>query len=135
MDGLQSEWQVLQCNSERYEMGALALKLAAVAVAVIGLAGIVPTVAATSLLAVLWLQEGVFRTSQARLVARLGRIEACMEEGRSEEAYRLHRDWLATRPGTVGLVAEYVGHALRPTVAYPYVVLVAFVAGWGWNGR
>lgn len=135
IEGLQGEWRVLQRDSERYETGALAVKLAAVAVASVGFAGTIPAVAASGLLAVLWLQEGIFRTSQARLVSRLGRIEECMASGQGQEAFRLHRDWQATRPGTAGLVAEYVGHALRPTVAYPYPVLIVLLGAWAWTVR
>ena len=44
--------------------------------------------------------------------------------------YELHTEWAAQRPGTVGLVVEYLKQALRPTVAFPYPVLVVVIAAW-----
>ena len=63
--GLQQEWNTLQNNIERYEHSALWLKLAAIALTLS--AGSLPPVLAPALLLILWLQEGIFRTSQARL--------------------------------------------------------------------
>ena len=38
--------------------------------------------------------------------------------------FQLHTQWLAARPGAAGLLRDYISNALRPTVAYPYVVLI-----------
>lgn len=132
-DALQQEWQVLQVNSERYEAGALAIKLVAVATAVACMVAGPEVVVTGALIAVLWLQEGIFRTSQARLVARLTRIETLISSGTGGESFRLHLDWLANRPGTAGLVSEYFSNALRPTVGYPYAVLILILVLRGWT--
>ena len=39
-------------------------------------------------------------------------------------AYQLHTEWLKNRPSVFGLILEYAKHAARPTVAFPYVVLL-----------
>ncbi|MFO1320821.1 MAG: hypothetical protein U1F52_14490 [Burkholderiales bacterium] len=128
-DGLRREWQILQGNSERYETGALAIKLVAVALVVACFAVNAPMVLTLALLAVLWLQEGIFRTSQSRLADRLLRIEAKLDAGGDEQdAFRLHLEWHASRPGMAGLIAEYLANAMRPTVAYPYPLLMIVVA-------
>ena len=40
------------------------------------------------------------------------------------KACQLHSQWLAQRPGTFGLLQEYARSALRPTVAFPYPLLL-----------
>lgn len=114
-----TEWVTLQQDHERYEASALLIKLVAVVLAALGIALAWPGLALILPLPILWLQEGILRTSQARLGARLLRIEAG-----GSDAFRLHSEWQASRPGTSGLLAEYIGHSLRPTVAFPYVVLL-----------
>jgi len=96
------------------------VKLVAVVLATLGIALSWPALAAILPLPVLWLQEGILRTSQARLAARLLQIESG-----ASDPWRLHTEWQAGRSGVVGLLTEYVGNSLRPTVAFPYVVLLA----------
>ena len=77
MSALQQEWLALQGQHERYEGLALAVKLSAFVVAVV-----VPDPAlALALLALLWLQEAVLKTFQARLGERLLVVEARRENG------------------------------------------------------
>ncbi len=42
--------------------------------------------------------------------------------------YQFNSDFILSRPGGIGLVAEYLRQALRPTVAFPHVVLLALAA-------
>ena len=124
---LGQEWVTLQNNYEHYESGALMVKLAAVvsffAAVAIGLA---PWLLCLMVL-VLWLQEGIFKTCQSRLGERLVKVERLLADGSVErgQAFQLHSTWLAQRPGLAGLLREYAASALRPTVAFPYAVLVA----------
>lgn len=129
------EWSTLQNNHERYEGHSLLIKLAAVAVLLGGsVAGLGPWLVVVVLL-VLWLQEGIFRTFQSRLGARLLQVEAMLAEtsiradptgpaGAARQGFQLHTAWLAQRKGAAGLLREYAASAVRPTVAFPYVVLV-----------
>ena len=73
-----------------------------------------------------WMQESILRTSQARLGERILRIEALLREAEpsAATAFQLHSEGLAGRGAAGSLVAEYARHALRPTVAFPYVVLL-----------
>ena len=118
MDGLQSEWRLLQQQHEHYEFAALAIKGAAVGLLAFNASFMIV------LLAVLWLQEAVIKTFQSRLGERLLRIEQGMREG-TGQPMQLHTDWLAGRPRGLALMAEYLRRACRPTVAFPYPVLMA----------
>ena len=122
--GLQQEWNTLQNNIERYEHSALWLKLAAI-VLTLNAGSLLPWLV-PALLLLLWLQEGVFRTSQARLGERIVLVEQMLAAGEADggKACQLHSQWLAQRPGTVGLLLEYARSALRPTVAFPYPLLL-----------
>lgn len=123
------EWAALHRDSELQERSALWIKLAAVAVAVVALALSFDTVLTMLLLAVLWLQEAIVRTGQARLSTRLLRIEALLRETPpvAGQACQLYSEWAASRPGSLGLVAEYAAKALRPTVAFPYAALLVLL--------
>lgn len=118
------EWSVLQKLHERYEFGALAIKLTAI---VLFFAGIVIELHGTwlvLLIAVLWLQEGIFKTYQARLGRRLLVLEQGLAADEPMRVFALHSDWLAQRKGSVGQLREYLGSTVRPTVAFPYLVLL-----------
>lgn len=115
---LAQEWQRLQAQHEHYEFAALAVKGVAVGLLAFNAAFVIP------LLAVLWLQEAILKTFQSRLGARLLRVEQGLREG-GGEAMQLHSDWLASRPRGLGLLREYALSACRPTVAFPYPLLMA----------
>ena len=128
-DTLGREWTTLQHHHEYYEFGALAIKLTAL---VLFFAAMVLAVAPEFvglLMAVLWLQEGIFKTFQARLGERLLAIEQALAGVTPTPAFALHSGFQAKRKGPVGLVREYLSSAARPTVAFPYVVLLV-VAWW-----
>ena len=122
---LSHEWSTLQNNYEQMERNALLVKLAAVVLCMGGYALGVPyeLIGGTALL--LWVQESLCRTSQARLGERIVRVEALVKNAASaSSACQLHSDWLASRKGGLGLLGEYAAHALRPSVAFPYAVLL-----------
>lgn len=124
---LHQEWLALQAQHERYEGLALTVKLVAFVAVVV----VPDNTLALALLALLWLQEGVLKTFQARLGERLLVVEAGIKAGEGVAAMQLHSDWLARRPRGAGLLAQYVKSALRPTVALPYPLLMALVASGG----
>ncbi len=128
---LAQEWTTLQNNHEAHERSALLIKLVAVVLSALAwVLGLDPVVLC-ALLLILWFQEAVLKTWQNRLAARLIGIEALFK--RSPQGggvpFQLHTQWLAQRPGLVGLLAEYARSAGRPTVAFPYVVLVVLAIG------
>ena len=141
--GLRQEWATLQATFERYERGGLTVKLVAVVLVAAGLLTSFAPVLICVLLAVLWLQEGIWRSFQARIGARLLKVEAGLrheaESAASADrvaapgdvvAFQLHSEWLASRAGGFRLLRDFIANSLRPTVAYPYVVLMVGVVVW-----
>lgn len=128
LPALQHEWHTLQNNHEQYERSALFIKLTTVVLAAVGIGlGFSPLKVAV-VIAILWLQEGILRTSQSRIGARILSIEEQLLHDTGAHPCQLHSAWLAGRSGTFGLLKEYLANALRPTVAYPYAVLIALTA-------
>ncbi|HSD36155.1 MAG TPA: hypothetical protein VLC92_01530 [Rhodocyclaceae bacterium] len=134
-NALTQEWVTLQNNHEQYERSALLIKIVAILTFTAGtvwphetsLNGTTHFVILSFVQCVLWLQEAILRTSQARLGERLLRIEACQRDD-AGHALQLHSEWLASRRGTLGLCGEYMRHALRPTIAFPHALLAAMLA-------
>jgi hypothetical protein len=122
---LSQEWNTLQNNYEHCERSALQVKLLALVLSMGGYALGLPFEVTAGFIVLLWVQECILRTGQARLGERLVRIETLVRnDAAATSACQLHTEWLATRRGSAGLLAEYASHALRPTVAFPYAVLV-----------
>ena len=128
---LGQEWTTLQNNYERYESGALMVKLTAIVLFLAGAAIALEPWLVCVVVLVLWVQEGIFKTCQSRLGERLLHIErliAAAADGEREAPFQLHSTWLAQRKGVFGLLAEYASSACRPTVAFPYGVLLLLSA-------
>ncbi len=131
-NALGHEWAILQNNHERYENAGLLIKLTGVVLFVACLALSLDVIIAMLLMLLLWVQEAMVRTSQSRLGQRIVRIEQALASGTPVQAapYQLHSEWLATRPGLGGLLAEYGRNMLRPTIAFPYAALMAITVLW-----
>jgi hypothetical protein len=128
---LAQEWTTLQNNHEAHERSALLIKLVAVVLSALAWVLGLDSVVLCALLLILWFQEAVLKTWQNRLAARLIGIESVFKRDPQggAEPFQLHSQWLAQRPGLAGLLAEYARSAGRPTVAFPYVVLVMLAIG------
>ena len=129
LDALQREWEALHRDHESYERFALVIKLTAVVLSLACLAYGVDSVLVILFILALWLQDGIWKTFQARLGARILSVEKMMRApaGEAGAPFQLYTVWESSKNGAVGLIKEYLLNALRPTVAYPYVVLVAMV--------
>ncbi len=123
-DLLSQEWTALHQDHERYDRYALLIKLVAVLVCLLSIGLAMSMWLAIVFVLVLWLQEGIWRTVQARTSERLLMVEGLLKEQGDQLVMQFYSNWEAKRPGTVGLVKEYVLNAVRPTVAYPYVILL-----------
>lgn len=128
---LGQEWQTLQHHHEQYERFALGLKLTGLLLALGGLAVGLALPWLGLAVALCWLQEGILKTFQGRLGARLLVVEALLRQAPpAGAAMQLHTEWGASRPGGAGLIAAYLANACRPTVAVPYLpILLAGAAG------
>lgn len=121
---LSQEWQTLHQEHERYDRYGLLIKLTAALTCLLTIGLTMNLMLALALVLVLWLQEGIWRTVQARTSARLLIVERILKEPADHAAMQFYSEWEASRPGTKGLIKEYLHNAVRPTVAYPYIILL-----------
>ncbi|MCX2981013.1 hypothetical protein EYC98_09070 [Halieaceae bacterium IMCC14734] len=133
---LAAEWTLLQNQYDSYEKHSLWIKLVALVLVtlVLLMTALNGMRVPASLLVIslsLWMQEAIWKTFQARIEARLLRLEVLLTEDAENavngDAYQYNTAFAEQRPGTAGLVLEYVQAARRPTVAFPHIVLVALL--------
>ena len=128
MQEFKNEWGILHANIEKYERFSLLVKLTAVLAGILCLALLNNIWISIFLIFVLWLQDGIWKTFQKRLEERILFIEKEMkiksELDSTEQAFQFYTQWENKRQGVVGLVKEYLSNSLKPTVAYPYIVLL-----------
>ncbi|GAC32496.1 hypothetical protein [Paraglaciecola polaris] len=128
----EQEWITLQNQYDSYEKLACAIKLVCISVVAFMLLLHASSLLVAAIIAVFWLQEAVWKTFQGRIEARLLILEATFSSDGSfpqqdVSPMQFNLQWAATRPGILGLVAEYGKSALRPTVALHYVLLLLVV--------
>ncbi len=121
---LKNEWSILQNQSDSYEKYSLLIKL--VNIGLLSAAYISGNISifVIFLSLIIWMQDAIWKTYQSRIESRLFRIENYLLNGVDEKAYQLHSDYQKNRPGSIALIGEYLRQAVRPTVAFPHVVLV-----------
>ncbi|OUR98046.1 hypothetical protein A9Q81_12360 [Gammaproteobacteria bacterium 42_54_T18] len=131
INDLSIEWQILHSDYEKYEQYALLIKLFSVGLCLLCIALSIDSYLSLMLILTLWFQEGIWKTYQARSGERLLTIEAALKNppkdaiGTPTIPFSFYSTWETQKPGTVGLIIEYISNALRPTVMYPYVILIA----------
>ena len=120
------EWMTLHHDFEKYEQFALIIKLVCVIISVVCLTVFIDTLFSIILILTLWLQEGIWKTYQARIGARILVIEQQMLKATNDEPHRFqfYSEWEKNRPGMFGLMMEYIKNSFRPTVIYPYKILI-----------
>jgi len=123
-NSLTQEWEILHKDHERYDRYGLLVKLTAVLACLLSLGLEISLWLALAFILVLWLQEGIWRTVQARTGERLLSIEKMLEVSGDQSAMQFYSNWEANRPGMAGLIKEYLLNSIRPTVAYPYIILL-----------
>ncbi|MCF6217908.1 MAG: hypothetical protein L3J94_03950 [Gammaproteobacteria bacterium] len=123
---LQQEWSILHRDFERYDQYGLLIKVAAIITAATSLGLFeLPLLAIISFTVIFWLQEGIWRTVQGRCGDRLLVLEKQIKAEPDSVGMQFYSEWEASRPGTLGTIVEYLRHSARPTVAYPYIILIA----------
>lgn len=88
-----------------------------------------------SVLSILWFQEAIWKTFQSRISDRLLKVEHALrgtsgQQPNSDQDIppcQLNAEWLAKRPHFTSLLGEYLAQAIRPTVAFPHVLLIIVV--------
>ena len=126
---LSNEWMLLQNQYDSYEKYSLVIKLLAMVVFYCSHISQKIGWIILLLLGVLWLQDAIWKTFQSRIELRLLALEEALSDRQQNSesgflAYQFNRDFLAKRTSQLGLIKEYFMQGLRPTVAFPYVVLI-----------
>lgn len=129
MSDFEREWEIIHGDIEKYERYSLVIKLVSVLVGVLSMAYLVNAWFAVALILVLWLQDGIWTTFQKRLESRIVFIEQQLQNEPDESgmAFQLYSQWEGRRQGVAALIKEYLLNAVKPTVAYPYAILVLLI--------
>jgi hypothetical protein len=126
MNDFQSEWAILHGDIEKYERFSLIIKLFSILTCILSIALAINPIISIFTILILWLQSGIWTTFQNRLEARILIIENNLAGKACENNpdFQLYSEWQKNRPGAVNLIKEYIFNSLKPTVAYPYILLV-----------
>ncbi len=130
---LATEWSLLQNQFDSYEKLSLLIKLASIGLFTASLLTEKLTIFIAMVLLVLWIQDAIWKTFQARIDHRLLQIEPYLlddqrPDNQEGKAFQFNSLYLKNRLGGVGLVVEYGRQAIRPTIAFPHVVLLLMSA-------
>lgn len=121
---LQAEWCLLQNQFDSYEKHSLYIKLLSVIIVFGAVISDQLSFSMGLLLLVLWLQDAIWKTFQSRIELRLLQIEQAIIDKSGASGYQFNSEYLKSRLGVLSLIKEYFRQAVRPTVAFPYVVLI-----------
>lgn len=126
---LNQEWQTLQHQHEEYEKSALHIKLLGFVIYTIWWIWSADLILGCSFILLLWIQESMWRTWQARLATRILQIEALLQQipPADQQACQLHTQWLAKRFRGFALLAEYIKNLIRPGIAFPYALMLSII--------
>ena len=120
----QQEWQTLQNQFDSYEKWSLLIKL--VHISIVSLALIFSqlslTIAVISM--TIWFQDSIWKTFQSRIESRLFSIESSIRSGAPVIPCQFNSEFANNRGSTVSLIKEYLRTAVKPTVAFPHLVLL-----------
>ncbi|SIS41539.1 hypothetical protein [Neptunomonas antarctica] len=127
-----SEWSLLQNQSDAYEKHALYIKLLSISITAGAILMGKADMAIACILAILWCQDAIWKTFQSRISDRIIKVEKTLKDISALQEHdrenmppcQLNTDWVEQRSGFTGLILEYFLHAIRPTIAFPYVVLI-----------
>lgn len=136
-----TEWCLLQNQYDSYEKHSLYIKL--VAIIVLLLTGITDHIdfVVVGILLLLWLQDAIWKTFQARTETRLLALEKHIAGGDKEQGgekgvqnesdavdrespFQFNSQYHRARLRGLSLINEYARQSLRPTVAFPHIVLM-----------
>mgnify|MGYP000414179459 CR=1 FL=1 len=126
------EWSLLQNQFDSYEKYSLLIKLANIGVLAAAYFTDHLSVFTVCLLIILWLQDAIWKTFQSRIDSRLLQLESYLSNEHTPQhcdgvPFQFNSLYLQNRPSNVGLVKEYLSQALRPTIAFPHLLLIVIL--------
>ncbi|WP_448548374.1 hypothetical protein [Thalassotalea fusca] len=126
---LSSEWQILQKQSDQFETWSLILRLVAIVLLFTSLLTQVPWLCGLVFL-LLWLQDAIWKTFQARTENRLIEIERAIADDLPLTPYQFNYPFSIQPRSSVILIGEYLKQALRPTNALLHMLVIGiFLCG------
>jgi hypothetical protein len=121
---LMTEWCLLQNQFDSYEKHSLYIKLVSImALLTAEISGVVG-ITLIFILLVLWGQDAIWKTFQSRIEPRIFQLEKSISTDCNESACQFNTEYNKGSLGGVGLIFEYARQSIRPTIAFPHVVLI-----------
>ncbi len=120
----ETEWCLLQNQFDSYEKHSLYIKLLSVIVLLAAEISDEVNIFIALILAVLWLQDAIWKTFQSRIEPRLLQIEKYISERSQQSAFQFNSEYQRVRLSGLSLIGEYLRQSIRPTVAFPHFVLI-----------
>ena len=121
---LMTEWHLLQNQFDSYEKHSLYIKLVSIIVLLSAEISALLGISSVLILLVLWGQDAIWKTFQSRIEPRLFKIERSIATDCSENACQFNTDYNQLSLGGIALIIEYIRQSIRPTIAFPHVVLI-----------
>lgn len=125
----ESEWTLLQNQYDSYEKHSLYIKLVSILAVVLSEITDTNNILIFGILLVLWLQDSIWKTFQSRIEPRLFQIEKNIRERVEDNEFQFNSEYQAIESSGLGKIGEYLKQAMRPTVAFPHVVLISLFVG------
>lgn len=119
-----TEWCLLQNQFDSYEKHSLYIKLISVIVLLTAEVSDVISIFIVLILVVLWLQDAIWKTFQSRIEPRLLQIEKFISEDSTANAFQFNSEYHKVSLSGLSLISEYARQSIRPTVAFPHIVLI-----------
>ena len=127
---LATEWTLLQNQYDSYEKYSLVIKLVNVALFSVLVAMNSSVLLILAVVLVLWGQDAIWKTFQSRIESHLLILENSLKKAQADtqiSAFQFNSLFIDKRPSSMGLMIEYAKQALRPTVAFPHILLIVIL--------
>ena len=126
---LANEWYLLQNQFDSYEKYSLLIKLSAIGLLCVAYFLNNLNIFVFFLLLILWVQDAIWKTFQSRIETRLLQLENYissdeLSEDVNDKVYQFNSLYLINRPSGIGLLNEYLRQTIRPTIAFPHILLL-----------
>ncbi|MAZ71108.1 hypothetical protein [Porticoccus sp.] len=125
----EAEWCLLQNQFESYEKHSLYIKLSSILMLFLSEIFSVSMTSTFLILLVLWLQDAIWKTFQSRIEPRLLKIEKNIREKTEGNEFQFNKEYQLVETSSLSKILEYAKQAIRPTVAFPHIVLMIILVG------
>jgi len=125
----EAEWCLLQNQFESYEKHSLYIKLISILMLFLSEIFSVSMISIFLILLVLWLQDAIWKTFQSRIEPRLLKIEKNIREKTEGSEFQFNKEYQLVETSGLSKILEYAKQAIRPTVAFPHIVLMIILVG------